>query len=167
MPYTFTLMNETDAYAISLWRYEAPYDTYNISDNAEEEADSNEMLDTRSPYYAVRNEQGELIGYFCYGTAAQPFGSSEPGLYTDDHAIVIGLGLRPDFTGKGLGPTFVEAGLDFAWQQFAPRTFLLYVMTFNQRAIHAYEKVGFAHVRRYMQHNIHGTHEFLIMSRKA
>lgn len=167
MPYSFTLMNETDAGAINAWRYAAPYDMYNLSDNPEEEASSDEMLNRRSPHYAVRDERNELIGYFCYGTAAQPFDSPEPGLYTDDHAIVIGLGLRPDLTGKGLGPSFVEAGLDFARQQFAPHAFLLYVMTFNQRAIRAYEKVGFAHVRVYMQHNIHGVHEFLVMSREA
>ena len=167
MPYTFTLMNRIDADAICAWHYEPPYDTYNFSDNPEEEAGSDEMLDRRSPYYAVRDESDELIGYFCYGTAAQPFSSPEPALYTADHDIVIGLGLRPDLTGKGLGPGFVTAGLDFARQQFNPRAFILYVMTFNQRAIRAYEKVGFAHVRVYMQHNIHGTHEFLMMRREA
>lgn len=167
MSYSFRLMNEADASAIRAWRYEAPYDTYNVSDNPEEDAGPDEMLERRSPYYAVRDEEGELIGYFCYGTAAQPFGSPKAGLYTDDHSIVIGLGLRPDLTGKGLGPSFVEAGLDFARQQFAPQTFLLYVMAFNQRAIRAYEKVGFAHVRVYMQHNIHGEHEFLVMSREV
>jgi len=166
MPYSFRLMTEADADIISEWRYEAPYDTYNMSDNPEEEAGSDEMLERRSPYYAVRDERDELIGFFCYGTAGQPFGTAEPGLYTDDRSIVLGLGLRPDLTGKGLGPSFVEAGLDFARQQFAPRAFLLYVMAFNQRAIRVYEKAGFSHIRVYMQQNIHGTHEFLVMRRE-
>jgi RimJ/RimL family protein N-acetyltransferase len=160
-------MNKDDAHAIRAWQYEEPYTIYNVGGEPDEENLDSEMLDPRSPYYSVRDEHGELIGYFCYGTAGQPFDSGEPGLYTDNHTITIGLGLRPDLTGKGLGPGFVEAGLNFARQHFAPRAFRLYVMTFNQRAIRTYEKAGFQHERVYTQRNIHGEHEFLVMSREA
>ena len=166
MKFTFSPMNETDAQVISSWRYEAPYDVYNPG-NDEEAADSSELLDERSPYYAVRDEQGELVGYYCYGTAGQPWGVSEPILYVDDRVLVIGLALLPDLTGKGVGLSFVNAGLAFAREQFAPTMFRLYVLSFNQRAIRVYERAGFHNVGKIMVHNMYGPMEFIEMERDA
>lgn len=166
MEFTFSSMNETDAHEVSTWRYEAPYDVYNPGndeDNDAEASDISELLDRRSPYYAVRNEQGELVGYFCYGTAGQPWEVNEPSLYVDDRVIVIGLALRPDLTGKGFGLSFVNAGLAFAREQFTPAMFHLYVLAFNQRAIRVYERVGFHNVGKITVHNMHGIVEFVEM----
>lgn len=165
MKFTFSLMSEADAQNVSMWRYEAPYDVYNTGNDSGEEPDISEPLDRGSPYYAVRDEQGELVGYFCYGTAGQPWGVSEPALYVDDKVLVIGLALRPDLTGKGLGLSFVNAGLAFAQEQFAPTLFRLYVMAFNQRAIRVYERAGFHDVGKITVHNMHGTMEFVEMER--
>ncbi len=166
MNFTFSLMSEADAQDVSMWRYEAPYDVYNPGNDgndSEGEPDISELLDKSSPYYAVRDEQNELVGYFCYGTAGQPWGVSEPTLYVDDKVIVIGLALRPDLTGKGMGQRFVNAGLAFAREQFAPTMFRLYVMTFNQRAIRTYERAGFHIMDKITVHNMHGTVEFIEM----
>src|SRR5690348_17951247 len=38
--------------------------------NWEEEDDPAELLDRRSPHYAVKDEHGELIGFFAYGSSA-------------------------------------------------------------------------------------------------
>lgn len=162
MEFTFSPMDEADAHEISTWRYEAPYDVYNPGNDGDE-TDISEPLDKRSPYYAVRNEQGELVGYFCYGTAGQPWEVSEPSLYVDDRVIVIGLALRPDLTGKGLGLGFVKAGLAFAREQFAPVMFHLYVLSFNQRAIRVYERAGFHNAGKITVHNMHGMVEFVEM----
>ncbi len=170
MKFTFSLMSEADAQDVSMWRYEAPYDVYNttmLRDDSKEEPDITELLDRDSPYYTVRDEQGELVGYFCYGTAGQPWGVSEPALYVEDRVIVIGLALRPDLTGKGVGLSFVNAGLAFAREQFAPTMFRLYVMTFNQRAIRVYERAGFHNVGKITVHNMHGPMEFVEMERDA
>ena len=170
MQFTFSLMNEADVEAVNMWRYEAPYDVYNPgSDGADEgeEQDDTELLDRDSPYYAVHDEQGELVGYFCYGTAGQPWGVSEPALYVDNRVLVIGLALRPDLTGKGSGLSFVNAGLAFAQEQFAPSLFRLYVMPFNQRAIRVYERAGFKNMGKISVNNVHGTVEFIEMEREA
>ncbi len=111
MQFIFSPMNEADAHTIKMWRYEGPYAVYNIDDDPNSLA---ELLDRRSPYYAVRNEQGELIGFFVFGTSAQVGNVDIPGLYSENSTITIGLGMRPDLTGKGLGLAFVNAGLDFA-----------------------------------------------------
>ena len=112
MPFTFTYMNEEDAETILAWRYEAPYTIYMIGGNSAEEraAGKAEMLDRRSPYYAVRDEQGELVGFFNFGTSSLVWNSDQPGIYIDDKTLPVGLGMRPDLTGKGLGSAFVEAG---------------------------------------------------------
>ncbi|HLW03829.1 MAG TPA: GNAT family protein [Ktedonobacterales bacterium] len=165
MPFTFRLMDESDARAIQSWRYEGEYAVYNAG--ADGDDGFTEMLDRRSPYYAVRDERGELIGFFCYGTSASIGGSAEPGIYTEDRRVLIGLGLRPDLTGKGLGLDFVNAGLAFGKEQFAPATFGLYVMTFNQRAIRVYERAGFQPVREVIQHGPQGERPFLEMRRNG
>jgi ribosomal-protein-alanine N-acetyltransferase len=151
MQYAFKLMNEADAHTIQMWHYEGEYAIYNAS--ADSDDGLSEMLEPRSPYYAVRDELGELVGFFCFGTAAQPWNNDNPGLHNEDRSIDIGLGLRPDLTGKGLGLAFVQAGLTFAKAQFAPVAYRLFVLTFNQRAIRVYEQAGFVHVRLFVRRN--------------
>ena len=165
MKFFLRQINEADVQTIQSWHYEEPYTAYDLSSDPED--DPNEMLDHRSPHFAVHNEQRTLVGYFGFGTCAQPWDHDEPRLYSDAGILDIGLGMRPDLTGHGLGLEFVNAGLDFAKEQFAPERFRLYVLTFNERAIRVYERAGFERVRTFMQHNMHGTLEFLEMSRKA
>jgi ribosomal-protein-alanine N-acetyltransferase len=91
-----------------------------------------------------------------------------PALYGEDQTIDIGLGMRPDLTGRGLGLAFVDAGLAFARGQFASRRFRLFVLTFNERAIRVYERAGFTRVRQFIQQNpVHGELHFVEMRREA
>jgi ribosomal-protein-alanine N-acetyltransferase len=166
--FTCTPVNEEDARAICAWRYAGQYAIYNTGSDAGNNEDAvAEMLDRRSPHYAVRNEQGELVGFYAFGTSATVAEVEEPALYAENNTIFIGLGMRPDLTGKGLGLDFINTELDFARQQFAPDYFRLYVLSFNKRAMRAYEKAGFERVRTFTQHNIHGDNEFVEMMRKA
>ena len=165
MKFSFAPMNEADAVTIQQWHYDEPYAIYNPG--ADLEDGHSELLDPHSPYYAVRDEQGELIGFFGFGTSAQPWDNTTPRLYTEDGIIDIGLGMRPDMVGRGLGLSFVSAGLAFAREHFAPRAFRLFVLTFNERAIRVYEQAGFARIRVFVQHNIHGELTFLEMRCEA
>jgi RimJ/RimL family protein N-acetyltransferase len=140
-------MTPADARAIGAWRYAGEYAVYNHGSGDREsdgtsDADA-EMLDRRSPYYTVRDPAGELIGYFVFGTAAELGSADEPHLLGADGTLSIGLGLRPDLTGRGRGLAFVQAGLDFALLTFAPSAFRLFVLSFNQRATRVYERAGF------------------------
>lgn len=166
MRVTFTPMSEDDARAICAWRYPAPYDTYNISDI---EAARAELLDSRSPYFAVRDESDELIGYLCFGTAATVGDVGEPRLFVEKGALYLGLGMRPDLTGqgKGLGLAFVHAGLDFARERFAPASFHLYALAWNERAIRVYERAGFQRVGVLHVNNRYGELDFVEMRRLA
>ncbi|MBN1483850.1 MAG: GNAT family N-acetyltransferase [Chloroflexia bacterium] len=122
-------MDENCAHTIAGWHYEGVYAFYDMGRDIE---DLQELLDPHSwteRYYAVTDEQGELVGFFCFEHEAD--------------AVAIGLGLRPDLTGQGRGLAFLEAGLEFARGRFGATTFRLSVATFNQRAIRVYRRAGF------------------------
>ena len=164
--FTFSPMTDADARAIASWRYEGPSSVYGMgSDQESRDAAVAELLDRRSPHFAVRDEHGELVGFFGFGTAAEVSDEVEPALWSEDRCLSVGLGLCPHLTGKGLGLAFVEAGLDFARQQFAPESFRMFVLAWNQRAIKVYERTGFTQVRTFVQRNIHGENEFIELRR--
>ncbi len=163
MKYTFSLMNRAEASAITAWRYEGPYAIYNTP--PDDPGSLAEMLDRGSPYYTVRNAEGQIIGFFNFGTSALVWASSTPGIYIDGRTVPVGLGMRPDQTGKGQGFSFVNAGLAFARKRFRPNSFRLYVFTWNERAIHVYERTGFQRGRVLVRSNERGAFEFLEMQR--
>ena len=153
MQFAFQPMDERCARAIASWRYEGIYVFYDMEQDAD---DLQELLDPRSwndRYYAVTDEQGDLVGFFCF----------EP----EKDAVVIGFGLRPDLTGQGWGQAFLEAGLEFARQKYRPSTFTLSVAAFNERAIHVYRKAGFQDVEVFTNETNGGQYEFLRMAREA
>ena len=112
--YLFRLMNEEDTREIAAWRYEAPYDFYDMTNDPEGLEKLLGPPERRRGYYAVLSG-GELVGFFCYGLGGQLPGFDYPG----DGCIDIGLGLRPDLTGKGLGLKFIRAGLQFGRRRFS------------------------------------------------
>ena len=147
MDITFEPITPELARELATWRYPAPYDTYDIGDEAAALA---EMLDSRSPWFVAfepDDTDGAPVGYCCFGTAAEVGWEGEPRLWTmDDGTLSVGLGLRPDLTGKHLGLPFFEAVLAFAVERFSPTAFRLFVLPFNQRAIRVYERAGFRRV---------------------
>ena len=82
--------------------------------------------------------------------------------------VDVGIGLRPELTGRGLGESFLRAQLDYATSQWAPATFRLFVAAWNERAIRLYERLGFSEVGRETRHfELVGEHEFIQMERTA
>lgn len=141
--YVLRLITRPDAEQISGWRYPKPYSTYDGNPSS-----IPGLLEPRYNYHAVFDEGGVLVGYFCFGADATIPEGRKRGLYGDD-ALDVGLGMRPDLTGRGFGPNFVLAGLRFARKKFSPPAFRLTVAAFNRRAIAVYEKVGFGFVQEF------------------
>ena len=148
--YRFRPMTQADAEEIALWHYPEPFSFYDAS------ADVNDLAELLDPvlrgdgYVSVEDETGELAGFF-------QFKQHRP------EVVEIGLGLRPDRTGRGLGAAFLEAGLRYARSRFESSQFVLAVATFNQRAITVYERAGFSAVRTYMHATNGGEWEFVEM----
>ena len=166
MQFIFAPINEADIIEMQSWHFSEPYTMYDLPNDLE--SVRLEMLDPLSPYYAVRDEESQLVGYFCFGTASEPWNHEVSALYSDSEKriLTIGLGMRPDLTGQGLGAAFIDAGLAFARAHFQPDMFNLYVLDFNQRAIRAYERAGFMRVRTFSRQNTSGI-QFLVMERPA
>jgi ribosomal-protein-alanine N-acetyltransferase len=147
-------MTQEDAETLAAWRYPGPFSFYDWDSDSDDLA---ELLDPElrgQDYVAVDDDDGRLVGYFQY---KRPHGPR----------LEIGLGLHPDWTGRGLGQDFVEAGLDYARRRYAPDEFVLAVAAFNRRAITVYERVGFVRSRTYMHRTAGREWEFIEMRRKA
>lgn len=141
MPYTFAPMDEASARSIQAWRYDGPYAVYNVG-SGEESLQA--FLDPQNAYHAITGETGELVAFACFGPDARVRG----GDYAEP-ALDVGLGLRPDLTGRGLGLGMVEAILDHARGAFTPATFRLTVAAFNRRALRVYKRAGFRPVQTF------------------
>jgi RimJ/RimL family protein N-acetyltransferase len=110
------------------WRYESPYDFY--------DGDQEPPLNPER-YFAAVDDDGVLVGFY----------------YFEDRGDVleIGLGLRPDLTGHGLGAEFLRKGLEFGRSRYRPGKVVLNVAAFNERAIKVYERAGFRATGRHVR----------------
>lgn len=157
--FTFKVLDPASADAILAWRYPAPYDIYNADPN-DLEVDRANLLDPVNLYFGVWNAENTLIGFRNYGPDAQVPG----GDYLLE-ALDLGGGLRPDLTGRGLGPPFMQAAFDFARSTFKPAVFRATVAAFNMRARTVCERVGYTQQAQF-SHAKDGR-DFIIYTRPA
>ncbi|MFL6070055.1 MAG: GNAT family N-acetyltransferase [Actinomycetes bacterium] len=146
-------MTVDDAQAVAGWRYPGEYAFYNW------DADPGDLAELLDPagwgrqFFAVDGRDGARVGFFEFKA--------------DGESLEIGLGLRPDLTGGGLGLAFVEAGVQFAEEQFGTRSLTLAVAEFNQRAVTVYRRAGFEEVEHYEHETNGGTYPFVKMARTS
>ncbi|MDP6822549.1 MAG: GNAT family protein [Dehalococcoidia bacterium] len=154
MNFNFVPMTDDQARVVAGWKYEGIYAFYDWEADADDLA---ELLDpvkrARDRTHAVLGDDDSLVGFF--------------GFTLDGSTVEVGFGLRPDLTGRGLGLSFVNAGLEFAREHYAPSTFRLMVAAFNQRAITVYERAGFQGQRTFRHRTNGGEFDFVEMSRPA
>ncbi|WP_219834809.1 GNAT family N-acetyltransferase [Paenibacillus sp. R14(2021)] len=131
-PFTVGPLSEQLAEELTGWRYEPPFDFYNwttwqvMLQLGIEFGDA----DVRErQYVALTGDNGALAGF------AQFF----PLL----GVTRIGLGLRPDLCGQGLGLPLVQAIVAEAIRRAPGDEIDLEVHTWNGRAIRTYERAGF------------------------
>jgi len=140
MPFRMTTMTAAYAEQILLWSYEPPYDFYN-SDQDEESR--RELLE--NSYYAILDEKDQLYGFCCTGLSAQVPAGIPLGAYEED-LLDFGLGMKPEFTGMGLGKEFLSLVLASISELHDHKPLRLTVAAFNQRAIRLYSGFGFTTV---------------------
>lgn len=137
MNYQIRPIARADAQAIVAWRYPEPFTFYNLT-GTDTAAEVRYFLDPANHFYVVLDRAGNLVGFCSFGLDAQVPG----GNYTSD-ALDVGLGLRPDLTGKGLGTEFLAAICRFAITTFAPPALRATIARFNLRSRRIFEKNGF------------------------
>ena len=160
MDFEVVPMTGPHARGIATWKYEGEYAFYNS------DADPHDLAALLDPAawadpprgkglfgFAVLDDQGCLVGFFQFNQVGR--------------VVDVGLGLRPDLTGRGLGLAFLTTGLEFAHTRYSPDVFTLSVATFNHRAITVYERAGFRSLKVF-QHETNGAEfEFVEMNRPA
>jgi ribosomal-protein-alanine N-acetyltransferase len=120
-------LTEKQAGEIAEWRYEFPYEWYDTAtDPRRVELFANPAR--RDGLRAVVDDDGPLIGFFNF--------------VREGDEVRIGLGIRPDLTGQGLGSQFIGAGLRYATEEWSPKRFRLWVAWWNERALRAYRRAG-------------------------
>ena len=139
-------MSQDSADQIASWTYPAPYDFY---DMVADEEDLKELLSPSSRdntyFEVIRN--GALFGFATF--------------YPQKDHLEIGLGMKPDQTGQGLGVNFYQAIEDYARKNFDCQVLQLSVASFNQRALALYQKVGYERVESYQQATNGGEYPFV------
>ncbi|MGG3913298.1 GNAT family N-acetyltransferase [Rossellomorea vietnamensis] len=150
MTYKFNVMTQEQAENIAFqWHYDGDYSFYDM------EADEEDLDEFLSPEergnttFAITKDM-ELVAFFSVSKIA-------------DGIFDIGLGMRPDLTGKGNGIEFLRAGMNYVQSEFNSEKITLSVATFNQRAIKLYRKGGFKDVETFKQNTNGSTFEFLKM----
>ena len=116
---TIKKMEQSEALEIAdRWKYDGEYAFYDMTADPEdyEEIVTPEKRGNR--YFSVFDGD-ELTGFFC----AEQEGAD----------VEIGLGLRPDLTGRGRGGAFLEEILRFVRENYSFEKIELDVASFNQR----------------------------------
>lgn len=131
-------MTEVHAADIVTWRYPPPYDCYDLAGMEPE------FFTNPANGYVALMDEGRLIGFRVFGVDGQV-----PGGVYDESALDTGGGLRPEWTGRGLGRQAIATGLEYGAARFQPAAFRVTVAGFNIRAQRVLRGLGFVPTQRF------------------
>lgn len=151
------LLEEDHAREILTWRYPPPYDFYNPPQERVEEDYIREFIKPEYQFHAILDDNDGFIGFCSFGLDGQV-----PGGDYKQEALDIGLGMKPELTGCGLGDQFFAAILQYANSKFHPWQVRITVANFNKRALRLYEKFGFTKSDDFEDHTLKVPYTILI-----
>jgi RNA polymerase sigma factor (sigma-70 family) len=156
MTLTFRPMDAAHARMLMSWRYQAPYELYNVAPEQIEEA-VQFFLDSHNAYYSIVAPDGQFVAFCCFGWDARVPG----GDYSLD-ALDIGMQLHPDLVGRAHDLTYINPLLDFASQVFTPTRLRTTVATFDEADLQGYQQAGFEITQRFESSQDGRTYAMLI-----
>jgi ribosomal-protein-alanine N-acetyltransferase len=159
MKISYRPADEVSAREFLQWNYEPPYDIYNCPPADLEEA-LQYNLDPKNNVYAMFDENDELVAYCSYGQDAQV-----PGGDYSEEALDIGLMVKPELTGQGLGTVFAKEVIRNGVERYVPKKLRVTIAAFNKRAIRTWEKNGFQRAQTFKRMSKDGM-EFIVMTKK-
>ena len=152
MNFIFHLMKQKEAEEIAnKWKYDGIYSFYDSTNDLEDYQILTDPKKRIDPHFSCYSEN-KFIGFYCIEIK-------------EEKKVVLGLGLKPEFTGRGFGEIFVNAILDHILLNHETNEFILNVAEFNKRAIKVYKKVGFIEIEKYLQKTNGGEYNFIKMQK--
>lgn len=147
--YSFNKMSQEQAEHIAFnWHYEGKYSFYDFAADKEDLAEFLDPYERENKYFLVKRGK-EDIGCFCFEKESE--------------SVEMGLGMKPELTGRGMGLDFLNVGLRYAISKYKPKVITLSVATFNELAIKVYKKAGFEPLGTFIQDTNGSQFEFLKM----
>jgi RimJ/RimL family protein N-acetyltransferase len=110
------------------WHYPEPYATY----------DAEGPLRQELGFFAVEDEDGDLVGFGCVGAEARV-----PGVEEEPGTVDVGYGMRPDLIGQGRGREFVGTILAHVVETNPESRLRLSIFRWNARSRRVAEAHGF------------------------
>lgn len=145
-------MEESHGKEICSWVYNPPYNIYGFLPWEQMKALEIEFGDPKlrqDQYISVLNASRDLVGF------AQ--------IFPMVNVSRLGLGLRPDLCGQGLGKSFVELVVQESLRRHPGLEVDLEVLTWNERAIRTYLHAGFRITDEYARRTPDGMGNFYCM----
>ena len=136
------------------WKYPPPYDFYDMTADPEDYQEF--VTPALWPDFFLQVRRGGRLFGFLSGDLSE-----------EGRAVEIGLGMRPDLTGRGLGLMFMRRNLDWIREAHPSAEIRLSVASFNERGIKVYRRSGFRVVRNFVQATNGGEYDFVEMRRDA
>jgi [ribosomal protein S18]-alanine N-acetyltransferase len=124
-------LDPDDAEAVASWRYQGPWSVYDPRPDGDPPS-------AAAGYEAVFDGAGSLVGFVCAGQEARV-----PGLAEAEGTVDIGVGMRPDLVGQGLGRGFGAAVLEYVRGRFGDRALRAVVQSWNERSLRLAGGLGF------------------------
>lgn len=151
MKLTSHKLSEEHAKEISNWRYTGEYLIYNLPSWDIMVREKYSLTDTvkRERYIGYTNENAELVGFV--------------NLLDEGDKVVFGIGINPNYCGKGIGKIITNKALIESQKRFTNKPVVLEVRTWNERAINCYKSQGFNIIKTKQQQTYIGFDEFYIM----
>jgi len=115
------------------WRYPEPHATY----------DAEGPLGQGLGFFAVDDDEGNLVGFGCVGAEARV-----PGVEEEPGTIDVGYGMRPELIGQGRGREFVGAILAHAAEGDPTARLRMSILHWNDRSRRIAQAHGFRIVDR-------------------
>ncbi|MTI71711.1 MAG: GNAT family N-acetyltransferase [Firmicutes bacterium] len=139
-----------DGIDISTWKYQGIYSFYN-NDKTEAKNQWALNIDKEDNTFVIYNKENELIGNCSFEY--------------DDNKYMLGVQMKPQMTGKGMGTEIVKSILDFGRQRYNFQSIELLVAKFNKRAIRIYKKLGFYIIDEFIWNVNNEETEFIAMKK--
>lgn len=151
MEFHFKRRTKEDIIEFLTWHFDGIYSFYDNDAQREKiEWYWNSIHNDKA--FSMLNEKYELIGNCEYSL--------------DGDSYIMGLQMKPELTGKGMGYSFSNAVIEFGRDKYKFNELYLAVAAFNERATKVYTKLGFEVIEKDIWTIREKDYEFLIMKKQ-